>query len=1821
MPTPSSDLPRFTANAVLIAVLTVLSHRECDAQTTEPVELKGHLSAVLMGALTPDGDRAVTVGADETVRLWDVRTGGELRQYKGHTGPVYCVAISADGRTLVTGAQDNSVRVWDLPAVKPQFQIAAHPDRGSAFSLSPDGRFLVSAGGEPNVRLWDTAKVISQAAMNPQSAVLDGSSSVPRPGHQSDVQAIAYRADGTQFVTADQDGNMLLWSPFLDAPLGQLGMHEGGITSLAYHPDNTQLISGGSDGTVRVWQLPPAVQRSVEMPMGLRDVLVIPGQPALLVAGEDKSLRLVDSSTGQVTREFPAHDVISTSVAISPNASTVVAGDEQGQLRVLNFSDGVLRARIGGHAGAVRDVLTLPGDQQFVSVGQDGTIRHWAYPTAPISLAGHQQTIRAVSSAPSGQWVATVSDDKTLRLWSSSGQPVRAMTHPTNVLQTVSIRRDEQQVTAGDAGGGVSLWNVADGSPQGAWIAHDGATTAVEYDRTQPILWSGGADGTLKRWQLPIVPPRMSPGHSQPARTVATSGDGRWAISGSADQTVRLWDLTTGQTVRVLSEGLAVGGITAVAISSSGTHAAATTESGVLLVWSVPDGALIMKRLVMPTAVLDVTFLPDGKRLATLGQDLMIRHWQMIDAAREVSNDGAPYQVAASSPDGRRFAVAGTANGRPAIVVRDRETGQIVATLPGHEAAITSLAFNAGATRLISGSADKTARVWDLDANGAEVFQQTNHSGPVISVAIADDGQTAFSSAGESVVHHWQVSDGQEIRQIPGAASPVRQTMIRGGVLLVGSDDGTIRTVEIASGNVLRSLNHGGTLRLMDATRDGSRLLSVGSDRMVKCWKADDGTAVWSLAAASQEIVAMSVSPNGSSIGVASVDGIRVYDSDGRLLEHLESPAVTTQGLAWQAAGKSLVACGADGRCHLLPISTDQMTAVPDADSRLLAVSPDGRLLAVSGGGKLVRIWSVVEGRITSPTPIRSFTGAAAAVTDLAFSVDGAFLAVGSEDRTVAVWDTGAIASAGGEVTARMRFTQSAPVRVIAFSNPSSRKQLVSTGDDGLVSIWDLQTGKLAERTTLGAPQLAIAWGHGASIVVGGQDHQLRTVTSALLSTSAVVPSVPTDTISTLASCAGETAMIATTVQGQQLVRWKADGTSMTPVVAAPAPLKTLAVHADGMRVVAATADGSAWQVSLADSAVSGPMILGENVSSISLSRDGQEVVVADGRSRVRAISLATGKVTEEVALETPASLVQVTGAEGRQWVAAGVHPFAVVLNRNLIRQWEQNAIPANAVAGVADGTRIFVGFENGQIQQIRLADGVNERTFEAGPEAVVDVAFSAGGQRLYAAGRDKVIRVWTVNDGAQVLSIPHEQPVVSVGISGDNTKVASTTADGRLHILDAVTGHSLQTLTGHQPGSVVARWLSDSQTLITGSADKSLRTWKVTSLRSHQVHAQAVSDLVLTAAGAQILTTSSDGKVIATNAATGQTTKVWAENLADPRALALRPDGQRVAVGAADGTVLLWNGSGELLQKLETRQAVVSLAFSMDGTKLVVACAARSDIADDKAKLLVFGPPLPPQNPQPGNELILHQDVSSETGIHAVRFDRDGGSFWTSHVDGQLRSWSYAAPSFVRQFTHGGPVYSVAVSRDGSVIASGSADQTVRLWDHRPGQQRAQMSGHTAAVHSLAFTPDESLVVSASADRTIRLWDVTGGRQLKQLTTTEETMYSVSVHPNGQMLAMAGADRNVYLLNLLTGVIERTLVGHNDYIHSVAFNSQGTRLLSYGYAGTLRIWNPADGSSLLEQRSGRIGNSACYSQDGARVLSANGDGLARILELPANVR
>lgn len=197
-------------------------------------------------------------------------------------------------------------------------------------------------------------------------------------------------------------------------------------------------------------------------------------------------------------------------------------------------------------------------------------------------------------------------------------------------------------------------------------------------------------------------------------------------------------------------------------------------------------------------------------------------------------------------------------------------------------------------------------------------------------------------------------------------------------------------------------------------------------------------------------------------------------------------------------------------------------------------------------------------------------------------------------------------------------------------------------------------------------------------------------------------------------------------------------------------------------------------------------------------------------------------------------------------------------------------------------------------------------------------------------------------------------------------------------------------------------------------------------------------------------------------------------------------------------------------------------------------------------------------------------------------------------------------------------PVTSVAISPDGTLIASGAEDHQVRIW-HLPTRRMVRrLAGHSSVVTAVAFSPDGSMIASASNDRTARLWDTRSGRLLRTLQGHVYHVYAVAFDPRGRLLATASWDRTIQLWDVRNGNLVKKLKGHEGPVNTIDFSPDGKLLASGSDDQTVRLWNVDDGS-LAKVLTGHTGpvRAVRFRPDGESLFSGSSDQSVRLWRLP----
>ena len=232
---------------------------------------------------------------------------------------------------------------------------------------------------------------------------------------------------------------------------------------------------------------------------------------------------------------------------------------------------------------------------------------------------------------------------------------------------------------------------------------------------------------------------------------------------------------------------------------------------------------------------------------------------------------------------------------------------------------------------------------------------------------------------------------------------------------------------------------------------------------------------------------------------------------------------------------------------------------------------------------------------------------------------------------------------------------------------------------------------------------------------------------------------------------------------------------------------------------------------------------------------------------------------------------------------------------------------------------------------------------------------------------------------------------------------------------------------------------------------------------------------------------------------------------------------------------------------------------------------------------------------------------------VNSVAFSPDGKTLASGSYDNTVKLWDVGSGKVIRTLTGHEDVYvySVAFSPDGKTLASGSNDKTIKLWDVGSGKVIRTLAGHEDGVVSVAFSPDGKTLASGSMDKTAnaKLWDVGSGELLRTLAGHEDWVNSVAFSPDGQTLASGSEDKTVKLWDVGSGELLRTLVGHEDGVISVAFSAAGPTLASGGKDKTIKLWDVGSGK-VIRTLAGqeRWVYSVAFSPDGQILASGSMD-------------
>jgi WD40 repeat protein/serine/threonine protein kinase len=605
------------------------------------------------------------------------------------------------------------------------------------------------------------------------------------------------------------------------------------------------------------------------------------------------------------------------------------------------------------------------------------------------------------------------------------------------------------------------LWHISDQARM-TLRGHGRPVFSLAFNPDGERIVSGSWDNTLKVWDVNNGQELMTlRGHEDRVLAVAFSPDGRQIASGSWDNTLRVWDANNGSELMTLHghEGL----VSSVAFSPDGRRIVSGSEDTTIKVWDTDNGNELMTLRGHEQGVNAVAFSPDGKLIVSGGGnwfnpvDNTLRVWDANNGNELMTIEGHEEEVhsVAFSPDCSRIVSSSSDN---TVKIWDAHNGNELMTLRRHKDRVFGVIFGPYGKRIVSGSMDNTVKVWDVDS-GSELMTLRGHEGYVRSVAFNPDESIIVSGSGDNTLKVWDTDRDDEVMTLRGHEGVVSSVAfsLDDSRIVSGSVDKTVKVWDVDSGSELITLRgHDGVISSVAFSPDGRRIISgsggwdntiIGGDNTLKVWDANNGSELMTLRGHEGGINSVAFSPDGRWIVSGSGDkALKVWDVDsGSELMTFEGHRGLVSSVAFSPDGKRVVSGSWDGTVRVWNAENRSklMTLKGHKDGvHSVAFSLDGKRIVSGSWDCMLKVWDVDNG-----SELMTLRGHESAVLSVAFSPDGRRIVSGSGDRMLKVWD----AHSGGElITLR---GHEGRILSVAFSSDGWR--IISGSTDGTVKVWN----------------------------------------------------------------------------------------------------------------------------------------------------------------------------------------------------------------------------------------------------------------------------------------------------------------------------------------------------------------------------------------------------------------------------------------------------------------------------------------------------------------------------------------------------------------------------------------------------------------------------------------------------------------------------------------------------------------------------------------------------------------------------------------------
>lgn len=587
-------------------------------------------------------------------------------------------------------------------------------------------------------------------------------------GHKGYVLAANYSPDGNYFVSASEDGSIIIWDAILGRSIAKIYQNENGVKYAQFDPEGKNVGFACKDGKIYIWNM--KTRKSICSFSGCSFVSFHPKEKVLITGDKDNIINL-RTITGEFIRSYTGHTDSITFAMFSPNGEWIASASYDRSIIIWDYKKGIIKNVLKGHKDIVWRVAFSSDNKYVVSASDDKKVLIWEIENGNLiaTLNSHNKRVNSVAFSPNNKWIISASSDGTAIIWdfmedtilkildgnkwiasdfifptfeerqsiydaqfSPDGKSILTahqdetirlwkvmpfssykslLGHNKNV-SWITFSPDDKYLASASSDLSIRIWDILNDRSIVLRGAHDKFISYISYSPDGKMIVSSSADKTIKIWDA-ISGTLLSTfiGHTDFVRCANFSPDGQFIVSASLDKTIMIWETNTGKMVSKLLGHKAE--VSHVAYSNSGDLIASSSEDNSILIWDVKTKELIQCLYGHTKYVYSACFSHDDKRILSCSMDNTIKIWDIKTGLPIISIIGDTRYIysAAFSPNDKYIVSA--VHGHD-VKVWDSNSGVLVKTLKGHEHQVSFATFNHSGDIIASCSEDKTILLWNF---------------------------------------------------------------------------------------------------------------------------------------------------------------------------------------------------------------------------------------------------------------------------------------------------------------------------------------------------------------------------------------------------------------------------------------------------------------------------------------------------------------------------------------------------------------------------------------------------------------------------------------------------------------------------------------------------------------------------------------------------------------------------------------------------------------------------------------------------------------------------------------------------------------------------------------------------------------------------------------------------------------------------------------------------------------------------------------------------------------------------------------------------